>query len=264
MKRFFGIPFIPLGLILTLLCLETSAHLSAQNRTSTTTSQEKIEYLDLGMTVDDSIFRWKTLNRIDISEDARVLIRSGFLERAPVLRKVFDRLTLGKGGQDWLVRALVDHYFYDLRDRQSVRLRRTSLPSALGSPSFARSLAANASSNQIVARVQRITVEDVRTYLVAEFFTMLRQVLDGSNPGRLEVVSTPDQASIAIDGVARGDTCRSFVVSPGIHEVKVHKDQGKLDCTGTVSVGSGTTERFCCPRGTTCSTGPDGKQCTAP
>jgi hypothetical protein len=112
--------------------------------------------------------------------------------------------------------------------------------------------------------VVKITVEIVTKFPVDQFFKQMRQVLDGPKPGRLEVASRPDKASITIDGEDRGNTCKPFVVSPGKHQVTVHKDNSSVDCKAEVNVGEGKTERFCCPKGSGCPKWHDGKQCTAP
>jgi hypothetical protein len=107
-----------------------------------------------------------------------------------------------------------------------------------------------------------ITVEIVDRFPVGKFIEQMKPVLDGPKPpGRLEVASTPEKASITLDGQDKGITCNTFVVSPGTHTVTVH---GKTDCTGSVLVGESKTERFCCPKGTGCPVWKDGKKCTAP
>lgn len=208
----------------------------------------------------ESFDSWKKINQIDIQTEATERIKEGFLNEQSYLEHIFSRHQMNGDAQRQLFEALVAEYLYDLRD---TKMSDTKVPAtkSLETPRF-REATLRISRPQLVPEPILITVELVASYPVSEFLKKLKPVLDGpGTPGQLEVISTPERESITIDGEGRGDTCKTFVVSPGKHTVTV---QGKNKCSGDVVVGEGKTERFCCPKGTGCPKWKDGKPCTTP
>ena len=207
----------------------------------------------------ESFDSWQKTNDIKIQPEAEERIKEGFLKEQSYLEYVFNRHHMESDAQRQLLEALVAEYLYDLRDWKPADKRAAATTSSDRPRLRAASLMEPA---QLVPDTIVITVELVTSFPVSEFLKQLRPVLDGpQTPGQLEVVSTPEKESITIDGQEKGNTCKTFVVSPGKHTVAVH---GKTDCTGDVVVGEGKTERFCCPKGTGCPKWKDGKKCTAP
>lgn len=63
-------------------------------------------------------------------------------------------------------------------------------------------------------------------------------------------MSDPDEADIIIDGEQKDQlTCRTFVVSPGKHSVRVAKLNAKVNCIEEVDVDPTTTKIMTCPKG---------------
>ena len=81
------------------------------------------------------------------------------------------------------------------------------------------------------------------------FLANMKAVLD-KPVGYLDVLSDLDKANIIIDGDQKDElTCRTFVVSPGKHSVRVAKLNTKVNCTQEVTVDPKTTKTVTCPKG---------------
>jgi PEGA domain len=71
-------------------------------------------------------------------------------------------------------------------------------------------------------------------------------VTSSIKPGRLVVNSLPDGATIQIDKTPKGQTNKTFVMSPGDHAVEITINSG-LRCQRSVTISSGETTAMSCP-----------------
>jgi PEGA domain len=197
---------------------------------------------EMTKSVDELIAQAQKTYNINLALEAESRIKQEFSEQGQYLQYTFTRLRLDSNERRWLLGTLVEEYLCDLRDQKG------------------RAFSMNVQFSTVV----QISAEAVAKFPVKEYLARVRKVLDGPKPGRLEVASTPEQASITIDGEDRGDTCKPFVVSPGTHNVHVHGTKASLNCTADVTVDGGKTERFCCPKGSGCPKWRDQKRCSAP
>lgn len=76
-------------------------------------------------------------------------------------------------------------------------------------------------------------------------FLSQHQNLRGREVGELHVTSNPTSGGINVDGVSKGRTENSLVVSVGKHQVVI-TPQGKASCNRTVDVGAGETKELDC------------------
>jgi hypothetical protein len=198
---------------------------------------------------------------VNVDEAAQIVIRNAFAGQGASLQEIFQRLRLNPKEQKWLLSSLVEEYICDLRDIQKGWMPNSSLAQERSQAK----LVPSAFSTQIsgVGAAVKIAAEAANRYSVADFLARLQKVLNGPKPGRLEVVSNPDGASIRLDHDDAGQTCKTFVVSPGEHAVSVEDGKNNLHCSGQVRVGEGETKRFCCPTGSNCPTWKNDRGCVS-
>lgn len=244
--------------VLAAICLTSFALLPTampEARTQSRTPQE------MSATVSQAIKLSQDRYRVSVDDAAKSVILNAFSGQSDFLQKTFRRLKLNPKEQDWLLSSLVEEYICDLRDMEGGWIPKSSIVQQHAKAK----LIPSSFSTQIpgLGGLVKITTDTTNRFSVSDFLTRLRKVLEGPKPGRLEVVSNPDGASIHIDHEDDGLTCKTFVVSPGEHSVSVDGGKDNLHCEGKVKVGEGETKRYCCPKGSNCPTWPNDRACVS-
>jgi hypothetical protein len=99
--------FGTLSITLSLVVSHPEVHRGAKLHAE---AQVRSEYFDFSKSFDESFAGWQDSYKIEITSDARKLIKEGFLKQAPYLERTFTRLELDKDGQFWLFGSLVEKY----------------------------------------------------------------------------------------------------------------------------------------------------------
>jgi hypothetical protein len=200
------------GIGILMFCLQFGAKAGYAQVQHTVTLQEDLKATDQ---VDVAVQRWTEATGVVVTQEARKALKDDLATQQGVLKAAFMKQGLKPPQQTELSHALVDQYLYGFRDR----------------------------------RVSKIDVQDVRAFPPSSFLASMKAVLD-NRVGYLDVLSDPDKANIIIDGEQKDElTCRTFVVSPGKHSVRVAQLNTKLNCTEEVTVDPETTKTVTCPKG---------------
>ena len=97
-------------------------------------------------------------------------------------------------------------------------------------------------------KIAEVTGADVRQYSLDDFIRRIKKLIFGDGTGYLQIMSTPDQAQITLDGDPSGGTVSKYLVSAGIHSVRVNKLEAHLDCSySRLEVKPGEWSYFVCP-----------------
>jgi hypothetical protein len=198
-----------IGILMFCLLFGASGFAQVQHRA---TMQENLKITDQA---DVAVQRWTEATGVEVTEEARKAMKDNLATQQGFLNAAFMKEDLRPSQQVELSRALVEQYLYSFRDR----------------------------------KVSKIDVQDVQDFPPSSFLANMKGVLD-KPVGYLDVLSDPDKANIIIDGEQKDElTCRTFVVSPGKHSVRVAQLNTKVNCTEEVNVDPKTTKTVTCPKG---------------
>jgi hypothetical protein len=193
--------------------------------------------IKLGDTIDTEIGNWMKNSGVEVTGEARALVRSGFLGQEIFLKTVVEAQHLTVGQQQGLASALIAFYLYEVRDAK-LRAAASASPDTAKKGWFTTAF-------QGSALVLKIDVEDVRRVPIAEFLVTIFPKFNAP-VGSLIVTSQPAGSDITIDSVAKGATRKDFVLSVGSHEAAVTSKKNKHNCKKHILIEANTTERFNC------------------
>jgi hypothetical protein len=171
---------------------------------------------NVAATIDRVVTTWEARARFRIGPDARALIQRSVLEARRRLEDFLGRQELHGADPQSLFQALLSHYCYDLRDNQLSGKRQagTWLPRGPVLLAMLRQPAASA----------EVMPTEVRQWSFSQFLSDLVARASSQSIGYLFVTSSPERASITIDGQRKSEvTNRRFVTSVGNHDVQVER-----------------------------------------
>ena len=177
-------------------------------------SQPAFSEFNVAATIDQVVTTWEARARFRIGPDARALIQRSVIEARRRLEDFLGRQQLQGADPQSLFQALLSHYCYDLRDNQLSADRQAGawLPRQ---PVLLTTLQPPAASAEVMPT-------EVRQWSFSQFLSDLVARASSQSIGYLFVTSSPERASISIDGQRKSEvTNRRFVTSVGNHAVQV-------------------------------------------
>jgi hypothetical protein len=138
-----------------------------------------------------------------------------------------------------LLNNLFTGYWYDLRDKHLDNGIGT-----LGPPGQKTSLVLGSLRNSII----EITLEDVLKFRWLQYIANYLAGKTFASVGYLSVRSVPEHSMIFIDdSSAKGFTNRTFVVSQGVHTLKIRLPNGARECSYQIVVETEAEVESQCP-----------------
>jgi hypothetical protein len=154
---------------------------------------------------------WKAKTKINVTPAATMMLERTIADPATAIFHSGNR-QVDKEESQWIV----DSYLYEVRDK-------TCVLSKCG-------------SGITEGNLGQVKFESFASGIVTL----------NVKPGRLVVHSVPAGATIQIDDTPKGQTDKTFVMSPGSHAVEISNSSG-LRCRRSVTINSGDTTGMSCP-----------------
>jgi hypothetical protein len=209
------------------------------------------EFLITKDTVNVTISQWQRNTGIVVTSDAVAVISTGFVEKQEFLSDAFAKQHLGAEAKRVLTGWLIEEYLYEVRDRKASVQGQTTRPEAAIPLQYKSNWMPQLKGGP--TRIVEIVVADVKRFPVFTFLDAVGpMLLSHPDLGRIEVISSPDSATITADGQDKGLTCKGFVATAGEHMITVLKRKSGLDCKAKIKVLAGKTEHFSCPKDSEC------------